>query len=170
MAPGPFSPEAGQERLSIRSQNTKKMHPVMSLPVDQIVQGSLSVEECIGFIQANEGKAPLLYTSDTPAGVSQSQGLYGRDRVAERIEGFFARIAVGLVDHGIRRLVVAGGETSGAVVSALGLKAMSVGQEVAPGVPILLSEEPLLALALKSGNFGQPDFFSRALELMAGQA
>ena len=46
---------------------------------------------------------------------------------------------------------------------------MLVGQEVAPGVPILLSEEPVLALALKSGNFGQPDFFSRALELMAGQ-
>jgi uncharacterized protein YgbK (DUF1537 family) len=69
------------------------------------------------------------------------------------------------VERGVRRLVVAGGETSGAVVSGLGLEALTIGPEIAPGVPVLVSPQPL-ALALKSGNFGQEDFFERALRMM----
>ncbi len=69
-----------------------------------------------------------------------------------------------LVDSGVTRLVVGGGETSGAVVSALRPSAMRVGPEIDPGVPALAADQPRpLRLALKSGNFGATDFYSRAL-------
>ena len=76
-----------------------------------------------------------------------------------------AAIAKGLVARGVRRLVVAGGETSGAVVDALGVKALKIGPPIDPGVPWTASlGEPELLLALKSGNFGAPDFFIKAFE------
>jgi uncharacterized protein YgbK (DUF1537 family) len=74
-----------------------------------------------------------------------------------------AQIAVRLVDAGVRRLVVAGGETSGAVVNALGITGLRIGPQIDPGVPWTASlNRPVLALALKSGNFGTPDFFTKA--------
>jgi uncharacterized protein YgbK (DUF1537 family) len=70
-----------------------------------------------------------------------------------------------MVAAGAVRLVVAGGETAGAVVGALGIRALATGEEIAPGVPWMQSLDDLpLALALKSGNFGGPDFFLDALE------
>jgi uncharacterized protein YgbK (DUF1537 family) len=73
------------------------------------------------------------------------------------------------VEAGVRRLVIAGGETSGAAVDRLGLKAFAIGPEIAPGVPVLrtVGGGPAMMLALKSGNFGGPGFFSDALALMA---
>ncbi len=72
-----------------------------------------------------------------------------------------------LVALGVRRLVVAGGETSGAVVDRLGIPAFRLGAEIAPGVPVMRTiGEPGMLLALKSGNFGGPDFFQDALRLM----
>ena len=82
-----------------------------------------------------------------------------------------ARIALGLVERGVRRMVVAGGETAGAVVARLGVQRLRIGAEIDPGVPWTLAEgtgEPLL-LALKSGNFGAPDFFTKAFELLERQ-
>jgi uncharacterized protein YgbK (DUF1537 family) len=77
-----------------------------------------------------------------------------------------AAIARRLVASGTRRLLVAGGETSGAVISALGVEGLAIGAEIAPGVPWARTlGEPTLELALKSGNFGGPDFFERALEV-----
>ena len=98
------------------------------------------------------------------------QDRFGRERVAAALDALFAETARGLISAGIRRLVVAGGETSGAVVSALDLGALAIGAEIDPGVPVLLSagEQPV-ALALKSGNFGTPDFFNKALERLAGR-
>jgi uncharacterized protein YgbK (DUF1537 family) len=76
-----------------------------------------------------------------------------------------AAIAQGLVDQGVRRLVVAGGETAGAVVGALGVVGLRIGPPIDPGVPWTTSLcDPPLALALKSGNFGAPDFFIKAFE------
>ena len=71
---------------------------------------------------------------------------------------------------GVRRLVVAGGETSGAVVTALDLGALTIGPEIDPGVPVVISTgQAPVAMALKSGNFGAPDFFVKALDRMAGR-
>ena len=95
------------------------------------------------------------------------QARHGVEAAGHAIEGALARLAAALVERGVRRLVVAGGETSGAVVDHLGLRAFRVGPEIAAGVPVLRTEsaEPML-LALKSGNFGGRDFFARALDLM----
>jgi uncharacterized protein YgbK (DUF1537 family) len=118
-------------------------------------------------VLANRGRAPLIYSSANTQAVEAMQKRFGREAVAHGIEQFFADAARQLVDAGVQRLVVAGGETSGAVVSALGLSQLAIGPEIAPGVPIVYCEgdRPLM-LALKSGNFGQVDFFTRALALM----
>ena len=85
-------------------------------------------------------------------------------RSPEEIEAALAEVAVDAVAKGARRIVVAGGETSGAVVAALGVAELAVGEEIAPGVPWMTTlEEPRLSFALKSGNFGGPDFFLEAL-------
>ena len=82
----------------------------------------------------------------------------------EEVERRLAAVAKDAVAHGARRVVVAGGETSGAVLQALGVRALAVGEEIAPGVPWMTSlDDPPLALALKSGNLGGPDFFREAL-------
>ncbi len=79
-------------------------------------------------------------------------------------------IARGLLARGVRRLVVAGGETSGAVAAALGVTAVRVADQICPGVPWMVTLDGALALAFKSGNFGGPDFFADALDaVQAGQ-
>ena len=92
-------------------------------------------------------------------------------RAGELVERALGLIARGLFDQGVRRLVVAGGETSGAVVQALGVQSLRIGAQIDPGVPATLGQvagEPL-ALALKSGNFGSRDFFAKALRQLAGE-
>ena len=97
------------------------------------------------------------------------QEAVGRERAGAVIEAAMARIALALVERGVRRLVVAGGETSGAVVAALGVRALRIGPPIDPGVPWTVSlDEPHLALALKSGNFGAPDFFRKAFDCAPG--
>jgi 3-dehydrotetronate 4-kinase len=109
----------------------------------------------------------LIYSTASPEDVSRTQASLGRDAAGHLIEQAMADLAKGLVASGVRRLVVAGGETSGAIVTALGVEALEIGQQIAPGVPATLSIGPVkLALALKSGNFGGPDFFSEALQVL----
>jgi uncharacterized protein YgbK (DUF1537 family) len=97
--------------------------------------------------------------------VSAVQAKLGREQAGAMIEDVLAKVAQGLVQAGVRRLVVAGGETSGAVVQGLGIKALRIGPQIDPGVPATLAiGEPQLALALKSGNFGGEDFFTKALD------
>ncbi len=109
----------------------------------------------------------LIHSTAAPEAVANVQKVLGRDEAGHMVERALARIARGLVDAGVRRLVVAGGETSGAVVSALGIEALDIGPQIAPGVPATLGYgNPRIALALKSGNFGGRDFFSEALEAL----
>jgi uncharacterized protein YgbK (DUF1537 family) len=105
----------------------------------------------------------LVATSAAPEDVAAATAAFGAP-VAGAIEHFFGRLAHALFVRGVRRFVVAGGETSGAVVAALGVRQFAVGAEIDPGVPVLVTETPRpMALALKSGNFGATDFFQRAL-------
>ena len=109
----------------------------------------------------------LIYSTAEPSRVAQIQARRGRERAASDIEAAFGQLAVELVKRGVRRLVVAGGETSGAVVQALGIDALAIGPQIDPGVPWTVSlNEPALALALKSGNFGSEDFFDKALRML----
>ncbi|MDH5247174.1 MAG: hypothetical protein OEW98_12010, partial [Betaproteobacteria bacterium] len=108
----------------------------------------------------------LLSASAPPDRVAAAQAALGRERAATVVEDAMRRIAVELAAAGARRFVVAGGETSGAVVEALGVRALAIGPEIAPGVPwTRAADGKPYALALKSGNFGGPDFFTRAFEL-----
>ncbi|PKU25680.1 3-oxo-tetronate kinase [Telmatospirillum siberiense] len=110
----------------------------------------------------------LIYATASPAEVKAAQTALGVDRAGMLIEQALAAIAKGLVVLGVDRLIVAGGETSGAVVKALDVKGLRIGREIDPGVPwtvTLRSSETggkPLAMALKSGNFGTPDFFLKA--------
>lgn len=89
--------------------------------------------------------------------------------LSAKIEQTLAETAALAVADGVTRIIVAGGETSGAVVRRLGFQAFGIGESLAPGVPVLLPlERPELRLILKSGNFGQRDFFFRALSATAG--
>ena len=113
------------------------------------------------------GRPFLVYSTAGPADVAAVQRALGREQAAARIEDAFARLARGLAERGVRRFVVAGGETSGAVVQALGVTALAIGPQIDPGVPWTTSlGAPRLALALKSGNFGATDFFLKALEML----
>jgi uncharacterized protein YgbK (DUF1537 family) len=133
------------------------------------MKGDLQASDLVAFVRQNEGGAPLVYSSAAPEEVAALQQRYGRERIAEVLDALFAATARELVAGGLRRLVVAGGETAGAVVSALDLGALTIGPEIDPGVPALVSDgDPPIALALKSGNFGAPDFFRKALDLLGG--
>jgi len=107
---------------------------------------------------------PLAYSSADPDAVKAAQARHGREALAGAVEGVFAGAAQALAEAGVRRLVTAGGETSGAVVEALAPESFEIGPEIDPGVPALKAGD--MALALKSGNFGQEDFFERALEAL----
>jgi uncharacterized protein YgbK (DUF1537 family) len=111
----------------------------------------------------------LIASSSAPEEVAALQSRHGRNAAGHAIEQAMADIAEGLVQQGVRRLVVAGGETSGAVVDRLRIPAFLVGAEIAAGVPVLRAVGASagdMLLALKSGNFGGPEFFSDALKLM----
>lgn len=145
-------------------------HPTWNIDVAGVMAGNLRSSDLVSVLMKLEGQAPLVYSSSPPEAVQALQARYGREAVAHRLDGFFAETARLLVESGTRRLVVAGGETSGAVVSALGLDALAIGPEIDPGVPVLTTPDGTLALALKSGNFGSEDFFARALRRMEGRA
>lgn len=111
---------------------------------------------------------PLLYATADAAAVRDTQAALGTDRSGQLIEQALASLAVRARDNGRYKLVVAGGETSGAVTKALAVDHLEIGTEIAPGVPwtFATSAGVSLALALKSGNFGSPMFFSEAFDLL----
>jgi uncharacterized protein YgbK (DUF1537 family) len=110
---------------------------------------------------------PLIYATANAESVKAVQAAIGVERAGTLVEQALSAIADGLVANGVRQLIVAGGETSGAVVSTLGVSGLRIGRQIDPGVPWTLSlgERPL-ALALKSGNFGSENFFSKAWDLL----
>ena len=111
----------------------------------------------------------LIASSAMPTDVAALQARHGRDAAGHAIEQTMADIAESLVKSGVRRLIVAGGETSGAVVDRLTIPGFLVGAEIAAGVPVLRAVGATageMLLALKSGNFGGPEFFADAIRLM----
>jgi uncharacterized protein YgbK (DUF1537 family) len=144
--------------------------PVLHLDPDQVVLSTDEVRRALAWARERLERGPILIaSSSTPDQVAALQARHGRDAAGHAIEQAMADIAEGLVQSGVRRLVVAGGETSGAVVDRLGLPGFLVGSEIAAGVPVLRTigtKHREMLLALKSGNFGGPEFFSDALALM----
>ncbi|MDO8980359.1 MAG: four-carbon acid sugar kinase family protein [Afipia sp.] len=169
---GPAACLAGscsQATLAQITQAEKSM-PVLRLDPEKIVADGGEAERALEWARANIGKGPVLIaSSSTPDQVSAIQAKHGRDAAGHAIEQTMAAISEGLVAAGVRRLVIAGGETSGAVVDRLGIPAFLVGPEIAAGVPVLRCigwGKGEAVMALKSGNFGGPDFFNDAIRLM----
>ncbi|KAB2849711.1 MAG: four-carbon acid sugar kinase family protein [Hyphomicrobiaceae bacterium] len=114
-----------------------------------------------------EGRPILVYSSADPAVVKGVQDELGREKAGALVEKELAALAKGLVEKGVSKLIVAGGETSGAVVGVLGVAALEIGPEIDPGVPWTRAIGHDLVLALKSGNFGAPDFFLKAWDRLS---
>ncbi|MHC4041811.1 3-oxo-tetronate kinase [Bradyrhizobium sp. 23AC] len=149
--------------------NAERVMPVLHLDPDRIITGAGEAQRALDWARPRLAEGPVLIASSaTPDQVAALQARHGRDAAGHAIEQTMADIAESLVKSGVRRLIVAGGETSGAVVDRLKIPGFLVGVEIAAGVPVLHSvgaQENML-LALKSGNFGGAEFFSDALRLM----
>lgn len=117
------------------------------------------------WLAAQDHPAPLVYATAEPDQVRAAQAELGIDRAGRVVEAALAAAARAARDAGVARFVVAGGETSGAVTQALAVDRLDIGAEIAPGVPWCVARDAAgpLAVALKSGNFGGPDFFAEAL-------
>jgi uncharacterized protein YgbK (DUF1537 family) len=146
-----------------------KQHPAFALDPLTLAEGNDQVGEAIAWARPKLGTQPvLIYASAPPERVRQAQQQLGVEQAGQLVEQALARVARELVSAGVRRLIVAGGETSGAVVSALKISALRIGHQIDPGVPWTetIVGGHKIALALKSGNFGGEDFFSRAFEAL----
>ena len=130
----------------------------------QLIAGADVITQALAWAKEqfaqSTSKPLLIYATSTPEQVKAVQAKLGVEKSGELIERALSTIAKGLIDLGVRQLVVAGGETSGACVQALGVTQLRIGPQIAPGVPWTHTGE--LHLALKSGNFGSVDFFSEA--------
>ncbi len=140
-------------------------------PLQLAADGDAVVQQALAWARPLLGRAPVLvYATAAPDAVRAVQQQLGAEHAGAIVEQALSRLAVGLVEAGVGRLVVAGGETSGACVQALGITQLRIGPQIDPGVPWCHAATPVrregLHLALKSGNFGGGDFFGRAFELL----
>ena len=139
--------------------------PAWRIDARDLAAGAPAAEQALAWTHERLAQGPvLIYATAQPQEVRAIQSELGAERAGHLVEQCLARIAQGLVDAGVRRLVVAGGETSGAVVQALGVNQLRIGAPIDLGVPWTQAEGRPLLLALKSGNFGSVDFFVKALE------
>jgi uncharacterized protein YgbK (DUF1537 family) len=148
--------------------------PAFSVDPLRVAAGEDVVGQALAFAESRLDDGPVLIYSTEPADTVRSvQSRIGAAEAGELVERTLARVAQGLVERGVRRLVVAGGETSGAVVQALGVTALRIGPQIDPGVPWCAATLPggdTLHITLKSGNFGGPDFFTSAFGLLDEEA
>ena len=152
----------------------RETRPAFRIDPLAAARGEPVVEQALAFAREHMHVAQqpvLIYATASPDEVKATQRELGVAQAGDLVERTLASIARGLRDLGVRKFVVAGGETSGAVVQALGVDMLRIGKQIDPGVPATatIAAEPL-ALALKSGNFGAVDFFAKALRMLDGGA
>jgi len=139
--------------------------PTLHLDPVALADGSFTAADAWAWVRARDRPA-LVSATASPERVRRVQARLGVERAAVLVETALSAVAAMARDAGCRRFVVAGGETSGAVASALGVERLAVGPQIAPGVPWCATVGPRpLGLALKSGNFGAATFFADALEI-----
>jgi uncharacterized protein YgbK (DUF1537 family) len=155
---------ATQEQVRVM----KEKSPAYFVDPLALVDGRDVVTEALEWVAQKIVKGPvLIYATSSPETVKSIQDKVGIEKAGEMVEHALAQITKGLIKLGVGQLIVAGGETSGAVVKALGISGLRIGPEIAPGVPWTkaifteVNHDPLV-LALKSGNFGSPQFFNEA--------
>jgi uncharacterized protein YgbK (DUF1537 family) len=142
--------------------------PSLCLDVEAIAAGRQTAADIVAWAIAQpESTTPVIYSSAEPEALQLIQKRMGPHESGALVETTLASVAVCLLDAGFSRFMIAGGETTGAVIAALGVSMLEIGPEIAPGVPWTRSVSgPGLALALKSGNFGAPVFFLKAWSLL----
>ena len=141
--------------------------PALAVDVRALARGEPVAERALAWARVHLPHAVLIYSTAPMLAVRAVQADVGEARAYALVEACLAQIARGLLEAGVQRLVVAGGETSGAVVQALGVTALRIGPAICPGVPWTQAADRPLWLALKSGNFGGPEFFDEALRMSA---
>ena len=151
----------------------KKDNPSYFISADEVMNNEKLIQEVLKWIRNNETLSPLIYSSADPKIVKEKQIQYGQEVLANKIESIFEKLSNKLLNHTFGIFITAGGETSGAIVNGLGLQELKIGKEIAHGVPALWSpnsncNKPV-SVTLKSGNFGQVDFFKRALQILRGK-
>jgi 3-dehydrotetronate 4-kinase len=133
----------------------------------QAAAGADLVAQALAWAAPRLGNTPvLIYATAAPDAVREVQARLGAARAGALVEETLSRIASGLVQMGVGQLIVAGGETAGACVQALGVTQLRIGAQIDPGVPWCYAAVPGIHLALKSGNFGGVDFFHRAFQML----
>ncbi len=141
--------------------------PTLRLTPERLIEDKSEARRAVAWAKERLAAGPVLIASSAePTGVAALQARFGREASGQAIEAALAEIATGLVEIGVRRLIIAGGETCGAAVDRLHVNAFRLGPEIAPGVPLMRTIGRAggdMQMALKSGNFGGPDFFARAL-------
>ena len=151
----------------------REKHPAFNIDPFELAHGKDVAGEALAWAKDRiENEPVLFYATATPEAVKAVQARLGTEKAGSLVEDALAAIATGLVEMGVGQLIVAGGETSGAVVKALGVTGLRIGPEIDPGVPWTTgittdTRQRPLALALKSGNFGTPDFFLKAWSKLA---
>ena len=143
-------------------------HPALAIDPLKLADGEAKATNILNWARSSIPQGPILiYSTAEPDQVSAVQARLGREEAGHLVETAFAELAAGLFEAGVRKWIVAGGETSGAVLSTLDVIALRIGPEIAPGVPwtVSIGDKPV-CLALKSGNFGDDDFFETALEVL----
>ena len=156
----------GQVREWLQSRPGFRIDPL------RIAAGEDVAAEAIAWALPQVASEPvLIYATSDATSVKTAQTVLGVEQAGHLVETALATVARALTRSGTRKLVIAGGETSGAVVQALNVAALRIGPQIDPGVPWTITQgeppdEPRLALALKSGNFGSVDFFAKALAML----
>lgn len=169
---GPCAALCGSCSTATRAQISRHRsdHPSHEISVDGVMAGDVSAAQIGEWVQRQwrerPDSIPLVYSSADPDVVADNQRRFGREASADALENLFQQLASTLIGAGATRLLVAGGETSGAVVEGLDLVDLEIGPEIDPGVPALRAGANLV-IALKSGNFGGEDFFVKAAGVLS---
>jgi uncharacterized protein YgbK (DUF1537 family) len=172
---GPAAVVAGScSRATLQQIEVARAHvPVLQLDPLATPDAAQLARQATEWAKGRLGAEPVVISASAPPGaVAALQARLGRDEAGALVEQALADVAEALVGLGVRRLIVAGGETAGAAVSRLKVLSLRIGVEIDPGVPWTYAEGegvPLL-MALKSGNFGAPDFFIKAFTMLEGPA
>ncbi len=160
---------ATREQVRVYAENK----PNYVIDVNKVMQGKVNDETLFEFFNDHPNSAPLVYSFSSQEDINALQAQYGQEEVSAALDGLFSKTACRLIEAGYTNMVVAGGETSGAVAQAVTsltqVEAMLIGPEIDPGIPMLrINGKQKVTLALKSGNFGADNFFSKAIAQMSG--
>ncbi|MGI6071120.1 MAG: 3-oxo-tetronate kinase [Blautia sp.] len=140
--------------------------PGFFIDPQEMLDGGLTAAGIWETASRQDSETVFIYSSAPPAEVARAQAL-GKEKVSRRLEETMAQLVRCAMEDGIRKFVIAGGETSGAALQEIGYQAYRIGNSIAPGVPVMIPlQNPKLRLVLKSGNFGQKDFFMRAVSAL----